>query len=66
MNSIRSKKIILTYLGQREINQAKKDDSNLSKNEDSANAQADALVKAAGETQYNQEEVKPDWYKDSK
>lgn len=55
------KEFLLVYAGKKEIDKDKKEDSQLKAKEDSANAQADALVKQAKEEPSKETPVGDDW-----
>lgn len=52
------KEFMLVYMGQKQINNAKKEDSTLAAKESTENVQADALVQKA-----SNEPTDADWYK---
>ena len=60
------KEMLLVYFGKKEIQQDNKEDASLKAKEDSANSQADALVKEANDLPSQQPPISEDWYKDQK
>jgi hypothetical protein len=60
------KEMVLAYFGKKEIQKDNKEDTSLKAKEDSANNQADALVKESNDLPSKEKPVSEDWYKDQK